>query len=304
MGSSRARVQLLLASVMVFELAAAPALAQSTEPYDPWEPFNRKMYAVHQVLDRHIFGPLARSFGRLPAAIRKPLANFASNLSEPLVAVNDVLQGRIPTAAKTVARFTMNTTVGVAGFRDVAAHNHLPHHDNGFGVTLGRWGAQPGPYMFIPIVGPSDLRDTIGAVGSLALNPFTYAQFDGKTGLSISTGIINGLDVRLEAEPALSNIAETSTDPYATLRSYFLQNRQALIRGNPTEPEALPEFDMPEIPSEGAQSVPPGGAAASGAPPPETQAPAAQPAEPSPASPPAAATPPASGQPAPNPGQQ
>jgi phospholipid-binding lipoprotein MlaA len=292
MRSKRARVRLLLASAMAFELAAAPALAQAVEPYDPWEPFNRKMYAIHRVLDGHIFGPIARTYGRLPDAIRKPISNFTTNLSEPVVFVNDVLQGRIPTAARTVARFTMNTTAGIAGFRDVAVHNHLPHHDNGFGVTLGRWGAGPGPYIFIPIVGPSDLRDTIGMIGTVATNPFTWAQFEGKTGLTLSTGIVNGLNVRYEAEPALSNIDQTSTDPYATLRSYFLQNREALIRGNPAEPEALPEFDIPDIPSEGAA---PGGTSA--APSPEPAPPAAQ-------QPAAPASPPAAAQPAPEPAPQ
>jgi phospholipid-binding lipoprotein MlaA len=270
---------------MAFELAAAPALAQ-VEPYDPWEPFNRKMYAVHEVLDRRIFGPLGRSFGRLPDVVRKPLVNFATNLSEPVVFVNDVLQGRVPTAARTVARFVMNSTAGVAGFRDVAAHNHLPHHDNGFGVTLGRWGAQPGPYMFIPIVGPSDLRDTIGAIGQVFLNPLYYARFDGKMALTAGTGVINGLEVRNEADPALSSIQSTSTDPYATLRSYFLQNRDALIRGT-AEPEALPEFDMPDIPSETEPSAEPAPA--------ESAAPAeAAPATPAPESAPATPPPPAS----------
>jgi phospholipid-binding lipoprotein MlaA len=265
---SRRRVQLLLASVAAAQAVAAPAFAQN-EPYDPWEGFNRKMYAIHEVLDRAVFGPVARTFGRMPRPIRQGLVNFSTNLSEPVVFVNDMLQGRVKTAAGTVGRFVMNSTVGVAGFRDVAKHNHLPHHDNGFGITLGRWGADPGPYMFIPFIGPSDLRDTIGVIGQIFLNPFYYVRFEGKTALTVSTGVIDGLEVRLEAEPALANIQATSTDPYATLRSYFLQNREAAIKGT-TEPEALPEFDMPDIP-------PDSGAAPSGSAPPEAAPSGAEP---------------------------
>jgi phospholipid-binding lipoprotein MlaA len=272
MRSSRTRVQLLLASALAIELCAGPALAQSAEPYDPWERFNRRMYAIQNVLDRRLFGPLARGFGKTPSPVRRALVSFSSNLSEPLVFVNDILQGHIPTAARTFARFTMNTTAGFVGFHDVASHNHLPHHDNGFGTTLGRWGAQTGPYLFLPLVGPSDLRDGIGYAGNVFLNPFHYTKFAGKTAISVTTGAINGLNTRLQSEQALSNIQATSTDPYATLRSYFLQNRAAEISGNPSEPGALPEFDMPEIPSE---NTPAGSVAPPGAPPSVSQPPSA-----------------------------
>jgi phospholipid-binding lipoprotein MlaA len=273
MRPSRVRLQLLLASVVALELVAAPAFAQSGEAYDPWEHFNRGMYSIQAVLDRHIFGPVARGFGKAPSPIRKILVNFSSNLSEPLVFVNDVLQGHVRAAAGTFGRFAMNTTVGLGGIIDVASHNHLPHHDNGFGTTLGRWGADPGPYLFLPLVGPGDLRDGIGAIGNIFLNPFHYARFDAKTALSIGTGVVNGLNTRLLAEQALANIQATSTDPYATLRSYFWQNRAAEIEGNPEEPEALPSFDMPDIPTD--ESTPAGTAAPPGAPPSISQPPSA-----------------------------
>ena len=260
---------------MALELCAGPALAQSAEPYDPWEGFNRRMFAVQGVLDRHLFGPLARGFGKTPSPVRRALVNFSSNLSEPLVFVNDMLQGHVLSAAKTFGRFAMNSTVGLIGFRDVAAHNHLPHHDNGFGTTLGRWGAQPGPYLFLPLIGPGDFRDGLGGIGNIFLNPYHYARFDGKTGIGVATGIVNGLNARLQAEQALSNIQATSTDPYATLRSYFLQNRAAEVSGNPSEPGALPEFDMPDIPA--AESTPAGAAAPPGSPPAVSQPPSGAP---------------------------
>jgi phospholipid-binding lipoprotein MlaA len=301
---SRRRIQILLSSVVVLQTAAAPAFAQ-TEPRDPWEPFNRKMYAIHMVLDRHIFGPLARSFGRLPAEIRTPLTNFSSNLSEPVVFANDVLQAHPTSAATTLGRFVMNSTVGLAGFLDPASHNHMHHHDNGFGTTLGRWGVGPGPYMFIPFIGPSDVRDTIGGVGNIFMSPLYYARFDGKLPLTMGTGLINGLKVRLDADAALANIDQTSTDPYASLRSYFMQNRAAAIRGTTAEPGPLPEFDVPTdnggaapptAPDESAAPPPPGPAEA-GAPPSVTGTPKNAPgavSQPPPPEPSTAPPPPAS----------
>lgn len=272
---SRRRVQLLLATAMICQLAAGPALAQA-EGSDPWEGFNRKSYGIQHVLDRAIFGPLARGFGKTPSTIRKVLTNFSRNLSEPLVFVNDVLQGRPKAAAGTLGRFVMNSTLGVAGIADPARHNHLPHHDNSFGTTLGRWGAAPGPYIFLPVMGPSDVRDSLGSVVDIFLNPFYYTRFHGKTALTVTTGLINGLNTRLQADPALSNIEATSTDPYATLRSYFLQNRQAEIRGETAEPEALPDFDMPADTTGAAPATTPEGAAAPpGAPPAVSQPPSA-----------------------------
>lgn len=273
MRSSRWHIQLLLATVTIWELAAGPALAQTKEPYDPWEGFNRKMYAINTVLDRNFLSPLAHGFGRLPTVIRRPLSNFSRNLTEPLVFVNDVLQVRPAPAAKTLGRFVMNTTVGVGGLLDPASHNHLPHHDNSFGTTLGRWGAGPGPFIFVPLAGPSDLRDGVGAISDLFMNPIFYTRFDYKPAVTVTTALVNGLNARLDADQALSTIRETSTDPYATLRSFYLQNRAAVIRGQTGAPEALPDFDMPDIPSD---------AGAAGAAPP---ADAASPAQPSPATP-------------------
>jgi phospholipid-binding lipoprotein MlaA len=286
---NRRRVQLLLASTMVLELAAAaPAMAQPAEPYDPWEPFNRKMFAVNQVLDRHIFAPLAHAFGALPPVIRKPLTNFASNIGEPVVFLNDVLQGHVRPAGVTLGRFVMNSTVGIAGLMDPASHNHLPHHDNGLGTTFGRWGATPGPYLFLPFLGPSDLRDAVGGIGGVFMSPLYYAHFNGKPEVSAVTGVVNGLNARLEADQALNTINTTSTDPYATLRSFYLQNRAATIRGEAGGAgEALPDFDLPEeptadspAPAAGAATKAPGApqAAPEGQAAPEATAPATEPA--------------------------
>src|SRR5262249_26188512 len=153
------------------------------------------------------------------------------NLSEPVVFVNDVLQLHGGQAARSLARFVVNSTIGVGGLFDVAGHNHVPHHDNGFGLTLGRWGFGPGPYLYLPLMRPSDFRHALGGAADAGLNPLTYARYPHKTAISIGTTIVEGLGKRLDAETDLKTIRETSTDPYASLRSFYLQNRAAEIKG-------------------------------------------------------------------------
>jgi phospholipid-binding lipoprotein MlaA len=259
------RLALLFASAMAVQLCAGPCLAQ-TEPYDPWEGMNRRFFGFQEMLDRHIFGPLARGFGATPFPVRAALSNFTRNLGEPLVFVNDMLQGRVGQAATTFGRVAINTTVGVGGLMDVAAHNGLKHHDNGFGTTLGRWGAQPGPYLFLPLMGPSTFRDSFGAAADVGLNPLTYAQYPGKTAVGAVTVAIGGLETRVEAQPDLDTLRATSTDLYASIRSYFLQNRQAEITGQTVSLEELPEIESePETPE--LAPAAPGSASPTGGPP-------------------------------------
>jgi len=247
------RVQLLLVAAAALQVPARPALAQS-EPGDPWEGANRRLYAVHMGLDRALLRPAALAFGKLPKPLRKGLGNAARNLGEPLVFVNDVLQGHVGTAASTAGRFTINSTVGVAGLVDVAKKGRIPHHDNDFGLTLGRWGVRPGPYLFIPLLGPSTVRDGFGSAADIGLNPFTYLKYEGKTAVSVTTIVVNGLDRRLAADQELNTVEETSTDPYATLRSYYLQSRQAATRKEADVIRDLPNFDTPAAPAPPATS--------------------------------------------------
>jgi phospholipid-binding lipoprotein MlaA len=222
---------------------AGPCHAAS--PSDPFEGFNRRMFGIEEALDRQLFGPVARGYSSTPSPIRSALRNWARNIGEPVVFVNDVLQGRVGTAARTLTRFVVNSTFGVAGFMDVAKKNHLPRHDNNFGTTLGRWGMAPGPYLFLPLVGPTTLRDGFGSLADIGLDPLTYARFDGRTEIGIATTVIKGLSARVEGAQELAHIRESSTDPYATLRSYFLQNRQAEITGKSVDIDTLPDFDAP-----------------------------------------------------------
>jgi phospholipid-binding lipoprotein MlaA len=243
MQSSPSRLPLALPLIVA---AAVAGPCRAADPSDPLEGMNRRLFGMEETLDRHLFGPIAHGFGATPSPLRRALRNFGRNLGEPVVVVNDVLQGRVQQAAGTVVRIVVNTTFGVGGLMDVAKKNHLPHHDNSFGTTLGRWGAGPGPYLFIPLIGPSTLRDAFGRVADIWLNPLTYVHYRSKTEIGVGVAVIQGLGDRLEGERDLAAIRETSTDPYATLRSYYLQNRQAEITGKVADIGALPDLDSPE----------------------------------------------------------
>lgn len=231
---------------------------------DPLEPLNRKIFAFNQVLDKVLIRPLAVFWHHAaPKPIRQGINNFLSNLGEPVVFINDVLQGHPATAAGTATRFVANSTIGLLGVLDVTGATGLPHHDNGFGLTLGRWGVKSGPYLYLPLLGPSTLRDGIGEGIDVAANPLTYARNTGDGGLTTGLGVIGGLDARAEADSDLKALQALSTDPYAALRSFYLQNRQAQITGGKIDLDALPDFDDP-----GAGPTSPAASPASPAPPP------------------------------------
>ena len=213
---------------------------------DPFEGFNRRSYAFSQWVDRSAIRPAAIFYKRaIPNPIRSGLHNAFQNLGEPLVAVNDAIQVRPSDFARTSGRFVVNSTIGLAGLFDVMAHEGVPHHDNGFGLTLGRLGVKPGPYIYVPVLGPTTLRDGLGQGVDVALNPFTWINYPHRTAVGIGTGIAGGLDLRANVDDDLQRLKAMSTDDYATLRSFYLQNRQSQVTGGVIDVNALPEFDDP-----------------------------------------------------------
>ena len=249
----------------------ASGLATPVNP-DPWEPVNRKLFGVYQVLDRDAIRPAAVFYKRAtPRPIRTGLRNAFRNLGEPVIFLNDVLQVRVKDAGATLGRFTLNSTVGLAGLFDPASGAGLAYHANGFGTTLGRYGTPAGPYIFIPVLGPSDVRDAIGSGIDALTDPLTWIQYPGRVGVGVSRTVIGGLDTRANADSQLKIINETATDPYASIRSLYLQNRQAEITGGQVDLNALPSFGdepttAPNAAGEpGAAPAPVGGPAPSGA---------------------------------------
>jgi phospholipid-binding lipoprotein MlaA len=273
----------VILAVTALSAAPPPASAASRRPTagpaadDPWERLNRRGYAIHQFLDKNLIRPAAMLYRALtPGPIGKGLHNVITNLTEPLVFINDVLQVRIRRAAETTARFAFNSTLGVAGLIDVASRGGLPHHDSTFGDTLGRYGVGPGPFLFIPLVGPSSVRDLVGLGFDLAVDPVHWLSYPYRTEISTSATVVGGLDMRAEADDQLKAILSDAADPYATLRSVYLQYRQGEIDGDRAGPNlpSLPEIDDSSAPASApASPSPPPASGTSSGPEPSTTSP-------------------------------
>ena len=250
----RMKMGLLLAGgVLALSLTAQSATAatahdEATAP-DPFEKLNRVVFYANGALDFLVIRPAAMTYKRLtPRFIRTGLHNAFTNMSEPTVIMNDALQGHGKKAARTLGRFALNSTAGLGGLLDVAAQSGLKHHDNDFGITLARWGAHSGPYIFIPILGPATVRDAVGALVNIGLDPFTYTRFPHSEIVYVGRSVETGLDQRAASDKDIKAITATATDDYASIRSYFLQSREADITGEKTDIKALPDFGDPEPP--------------------------------------------------------
>ena len=252
--SKESRVRRILLPVIMFGVLAggalpAPVLARPVNP-DPWEHFNRRNYVINAWLDRKIIRPVAfLSHGLTPGFIGKGIHNITTNLKEPVVILNDFLQIRPLAALKAVFRLAVNSTIGIVGAIDVAAKLRVPHHPNGFGDTLGRYGVGPGPYIFLPVLGPSDLRDLFGTTVDTASNPMTWVRYDANVDLTVGATVIGGLNTRAEADPDLKALLSDAADPYATLRSTWLQMRQGEVDDKHALP-ALPDLGDPAAPAD------------------------------------------------------
>jgi phospholipid-binding lipoprotein MlaA len=240
---------LLLPGVAVAQPVASPAIVaepaptvappsvitpskrvRSHTPGDPLEGANRKLFSIHNFLDRILFRPISRIYKAIiPKPVRTGIRHVFSNLDEPVVFVNDVLQLKPKRAIRTFARFAINSTIGIGGVLDVAKKADLPHRHNGFGNTLGRYGVGPGPYLFIPLVGPTNLRDLLGGTADDALLPVAFPEPFQRSEFTISRPVATGLDLRVESDADLKALYAGAADRYASLRSVFLQDRAAEI---------------------------------------------------------------------------
>lgn len=208
------------------------AVADFKETNDPLEPTNRVMYAINNGLDTVILRPLAVAYRwAVPEPVRNGVHNVLSNLGTPVQLGNDVLEAKPRRAGDTTMRFLINTTVGVVGIFDVAKGWGYPNHDNDFGQTLALWGVPEGPFLFLPVLGPSDPRDAVGHGVDVAGDPFTWVgQGAAVTGLNWARYAMTAVDERERVLDAVDSIKKTALDPYATFRSLYRQHRAAQIQ--------------------------------------------------------------------------
>jgi phospholipid-binding lipoprotein MlaA len=224
------RINVLAAGLIVAACAQVPvdpaARAEYDKVNDPAEPTNRAIFAGNRFIDRHVLKPVANAYvDYVPDRPRKCIHNFISNLSEPAVLLNDLLQGNLSRAWTTTERFAVNTTVGVAGLFDPAVSWGLAHHKADFGQTFGVWGIGPGPSVQLPLFSFSNVRDTAGRVVGIFADPLDYVLPD----VTAAGGGLDVVDTRAELMPMTNSLESTSLDYYAALRSAMAQRRAALV---------------------------------------------------------------------------
>ncbi|MBM3569966.1 MAG: VacJ family lipoprotein [Alphaproteobacteria bacterium] len=221
-------------------------MRQYEEANDPLEPMNRAIFAFNQVADRYVIKPVAEAYVELPQGLRDSIRNFLRNLKTPIILANDLLQGEGRRAGETLTRFLVNSTAGVLGLFDVAAANGVPYHDEDFGQTLAVWGVGEGPYLVLPILGPSNFRDTAGMAADWLADPVRdWAEDHDKSWANWTRTGLRAIDLRAELLETLDKLERTSLDYYAALRSMTRQRRDAEIRnGARDQPGAMPKIEI------------------------------------------------------------
>lgn len=230
----------VLAGVMLSGCAA------TTPDNDPYETANRRIFDFNIALDKAVARPAAEFYNKaVPEKARLGIHNALGNLNEPVVFSNQLLQGHAKKAGITAARFVMNSTLGIGGLIDTAQMAGLASQDTDFGITLGVWGVNEGPYLMLPLLGPAPPRDLAGTVADNFLDPVTYISFSGSLYYVGGRAVLKIVDVRARNIDTLDTIERNSLDYYATTRSLYLQYRAAKVRGEDQSGEAPPLPDDP-----------------------------------------------------------
>jgi len=233
-GKSAASAALVIVAAIAAAVLSGCATPQTgaeqvADNNDPAEPVNRAIFDANMAVDRTLVKPVAKAYEDLPAEVREGVHNVTSNLREPSVTANDLLQGKADRAWVAAQRFAVNTTAGVAGVSDVAAKWNLPPHQNDFGQTLAVWGVGEGPYLQLPALGPSTLRDAVGTAVGMAFDPLSLSGVQALTYLGYARTGAEFVDSRGGHLADLDELEQSSLDFYASLRSIYLQHRRAEI---------------------------------------------------------------------------
>lgn len=225
----------ILALALLCGCATTRNLDSLTPEHDPYEKFNRSMWSVNQTLDKVAMKPASSVYRTItPRPARRGIQRIFANLEEPWSFVNNMLQGKPKRAVRNLGRFVVNTTIGVGGLADHASELGIKDSPEDFGQTLAVWGVKSGPYLVLPLLGPSTLRDGFGSGVAMFADPWRVC-LDQCTHLSelekLGVSGMNLLSVRADlAESGADAFLETSLDPYAAARSAFFQSRRAAIR--------------------------------------------------------------------------
>ena len=213
-------------------LSSGCASVKSPDERDPLESFNRSMYQFNDAFDRSIARPVAETYHEyMPGFVQNGVTNFFSNLDDVLVVANDVLQLKLVQAVQDFARLIVNSVVGLLGFFDVDTHFGLPKHHEDFGQTLATWGVGNGPYIVLPFLGPSTLRDTVGIGADWQIDPVMQVDDTASRWGLIA---LRGLDKRVSLLEATKAMERSGIDPYVFMRDAYYQYRlNQIYDGNP-----------------------------------------------------------------------
>ncbi len=219
-------------------LPLAAAAEESAADIDPLEPLNRGIYAFNDTADRYLFRPVGKGYNKvLPQPVRTGIGNFFDHWTYPVTIVNGFLQGKMRQGTEDIMRFVVNSTFGVFGLFDPATQGGLPKNQEDFGLTFARWGIGQGPYIVLPILGPSTARDGIGILANVQVNP--VVQLDNS---SARTKLI--ILWFIESRAALigpDEVVRDAFDPYLFVRDAYLQNRRYLLEGETADDAVFDE---------------------------------------------------------------
>jgi len=240
-------IGLLLLLVLVGGCASVPD--EQADPRDPLESYNRAMYKFNRVVDDALVKPVAKGYKAVTLEpVDRGITNFFNNLADVSSALNNLFQFKLSRAGLDVGRLAVNTTIGVLGFFDVATNMGLPSYKEDFGQTFGYWGDDSSPYLVLPFLGPSTIRDTIGMGGDIATNPLFYNFLYVDEG-TVAWGLtaLDVTDTRADLLTAGDLLEAAAIDPYAFTRDAYLQHRRnKIFDGDPPEEEDDWEDDEDE----------------------------------------------------------
>ena len=251
--SSTRRLSLLSVCLLLLCGCATLPPGSKRDPSDPWERFNRSSYKFNDALDRAVLKPVAKGYTHLPQPVQTGMHNFFDNLDYPVTIVNDLLQGQLKPFFSDIGRFVLNTTLGLGGLFDPATPAGLQKNYRDFGQTLGKWGVPKGPYVVVPLFGPYDVRDGIGSVTvDYYANPRSYLPFWPEVGVYA----VRTVDHRSRLLP-LDATLQSAYDPYAFVRSAYLQNRDFMVHGGQSRSEEEQEEKLMQEAGEEENAAPP-----------------------------------------------
>lgn len=242
---------LLLAAALLAGCATRPA---GIDDKDPWQPFNRQIYEVNDVLDQHFMKPIASAYLNVtPAPVARSVNNFFNNVTYPNVLLNDALQLKLSSTIMDIGRFTINSTIGVLGLFDPATALGLPANNEDIGQTLAVWGVPQGPFLMMPFIGPDTVRNSPDLVVSTVTNILFYIT---NPYITVPLSVLGVINNRAQVAGAVNVVNQAALDPYVFIREGYLQRRLYLIYDGHPPRRLFDEFDPLDDPRDKGPDTP------------------------------------------------